>query len=220
MKAKQGRGPATVRVAVAVPLDRAFDYSLDGMEELPRGKIVSVPFGPRERPGIVLGPGGGEVAAESLKPVTGIAPLPPLPPAFVDFLERVAAWTMAPIGAVVKMALSQPRALRPPPQRKLYRRPAQLPESERLTEARRRICDVLDLAGALPAAELQREAGVSAGVITAMAAAGSLEVILVSDETPPPEPEDKAGPCADGRPDRRRGGHCFRTRIGVRADTS
>ncbi len=194
IKGETGPGLATVRVAVAVPLDRAFDYSLDGLEELPRGKIVSVPFGPRERPGIVLGPGGGEVAAGSLKPVTGIAPLPPLPPAFVDFLERVATWTMAPIGAVVKMALSQPRALRPPPQRKLYRRPAQLPESERLTEARRRVCDVLDLAGALPAAELQREAGVSAGVITAMAAAGSLEVILVSDETPPPEPEIKPGP--------------------------
>ena len=79
IKGETGPGPATVRVAVAVPLDRAFDYSLDGLEELPRGKIVSVPFGPRERPGIVLGPGGGEVAAESLKPVTGIAPLP-LPP--------------------------------------------------------------------------------------------------------------------------------------------
>ena len=191
---EKGQGPATVRVAVAVPLDRVFDYSLDGMAELPRGKIVSVPFGPRERPGIVLGPGGGEVAAESLKPLTGIAALPPLPTAFVDFLERVAAWTMAPIGAVVKMALSQPRALRPPPQRKLYRRPAQLPDGERLTEARRRICDVLDTAGALPAAKLQLEAGVSAGVVTAMAATGSLEVILVSDEPPPPEPETRPGP--------------------------
>ena len=39
-----------MRVAVAVPLDRAFDYSHDGLTELPRGKIVSVPFGPRERP--------------------------------------------------------------------------------------------------------------------------------------------------------------------------
>ena len=61
---EKGRGPATVRVAVAVPLDRAFDYSLEGMADLPRGKIVSVPFGPRERPGIVLGPGGGDVAPE------------------------------------------------------------------------------------------------------------------------------------------------------------
>ena len=41
---EKGPGTATVRVAVAVPLDRAFDYSLDGMAELPRGKIVSVPF--------------------------------------------------------------------------------------------------------------------------------------------------------------------------------
>ena len=191
---ENGTGPASVRVAVAVPLDRVFDYSLEGMPDLPRGKIVSVPFGPHERPGIVLGPGGGDVPPESLKPVTGIAPLPPLSAAFVDFLERVAVWTMAPIGAVVKMALSQPRALRPPSQRKLYRRPAAPPEGERLTEARRRIRDVLDLVGALPTTELQREAGVSAGVVTAMAAAGSLEVLLVSDETPPPQPETRPGP--------------------------
>ena len=191
---ENGTRQASVRVAVAVPLDRAFDYSLEGMSDLPRGKIVSVPFGPRERPGIVLGPGGGDVPPESLKPVTGIAPLPPLPAAFVDFLERVAVWTMAPIGAVVKMALSQPRALRPPSQRKLYRRPAEPPEGERLTEARGRVRDVLDLAGALPATELQREAGVSAGVVIAMATAGSLEVLLVSDETPPPQPETRPGP--------------------------
>lgn len=190
---EKGTRQASVRVAVAVPLDRAFDYSLEGMSDLPRGKIVSVPFGPRERPGIVLGPGGGDVPPESLKPVTGIAPLPPLSAAFVDFLERVAVWTMAPIGAVVKMALSQPRALRPPSQKKLYRRPAEPPEGERLTEARRRVRDVLDLAGALPAPELQREAGVSAGVVTAMATAGSLEVLLVSDEAPPPQPETRPG---------------------------
>ena len=97
----------TVRVAVAVPLDRTFDYNHEGLGPLARGSIVSVPFGPRQLNGIVLGPGDGTVPATTLKPVTSVAPLPPLPPAFVDFLERVAVWTMAPIGGVVKMALSR-----------------------------------------------------------------------------------------------------------------
>jgi len=189
---------ATVRVAVAVPLDRAFDYAVvgavDGGETLPRGTIVTVPFGPRQRHGIVLGPGTGEVAPETLKAVSEVPALAPLAAGFVDFLERVAAWTMAPIGSVAKMALSQPQALQPPPQRKLYRRPNPSPADETLTAARRRVADVLGLAGAMPSADLQREAGVSAGVITGMAAAGSLEMVLVSDETPPPPPRLSGGP--------------------------
>ena len=184
----------TVRVAVAVPLDRTFDYNHDGLGPLPRGSIVSVPFGPRELNGVVMGPGDGTVPPTTLKPVTAVAPLPPLPPTFVDFLERVAAWTMAPIGGVVKMALSQPQALQPPPQRKIYRRPDTPPADERLTAARRRVAEVLALAGAMSAADLQREAGVSGGVVTAMAKAGSLETLLVSDSTPPPRPRPVAGP--------------------------
>ena len=104
--AETGGSQKTVRVAVAVPLDRSFDYNRHGLGPLPRGSIVSVPFGPRQLNGVVLGPGDGTVPATTLKPVTAVAPLPPLPPNFVDFLERVASWTMAPIGGVVKMALS------------------------------------------------------------------------------------------------------------------
>ena len=185
---------ATVRVAVAVPLDRAFDYSTADGAPLERGTIVGVPFGPRQLYGIVLGPGEGDLTPESLKVVSEVPALAPLAPAFVDFLERVAAWTMAPIGSVAKMALSQPQALQPPPQRKLYRRPSPPREDERLTSARQRVADILGLAGAMPSAELQREAGVSAGVITGMAAAGSLDMVLVSDEAPPPPPRLSGGP--------------------------
>lgn len=175
----------TVRVAVAVPLDRTFDYSLAGQGPLARGSLVSVPFGPRQLHGIVLGPGEGDVPPESLKAITEIVSLPPFEPRFVDFLERVAAWTMAPIGSVAKMALSQPQALQPPPQRKLFRRPASPPEGEKLTAARQRVADILGHAGAMASSDLQREAGVSAGVITGMQAAGSLDMVLVSDESPP-----------------------------------
>ncbi len=183
-----------VRVAVAVPLDRAFDYNAAGHGPLPRGTIVGVPFGPRQLHGIVLGPGEGDVPPETLKAVSEVAALPPLEPCFVDFLERVAAWTMAPIGSVAKMTLSQPQALEPPPQRKLFRRPEHLPKGEKLTAARRRVAEILGVAGAMASAEIQREAGVSAGVVTGMEAAGSLEAVLVSDESPPLPALAGAGP--------------------------
>ena len=81
-----------------------------------------------------------------------MAALPPLEPCFVDFLERVAAWTMAPIGSVAKMALSQPQALQPPPQRKLFRRAEHLPEGEKLTVVRQRVAEILGVSGAMASA--------------------------------------------------------------------
>ena len=187
-------GDQVVRVAVGVPVDRAFDYVTGGFGPLDRGTIVTVPFGPRQLNGIVLGPGDRNTARESLKAVIRCAPLPPVSDAFVQFIERVTAWTMAPIGSVAKMALSQPKALLPPPQQKLYRRPAQPPEGEKLTTARQRVAAVLDAAGAMPSPLLQREAGVSAGVIGGMERAGSLESILVASDQPPPRPGRLQGP--------------------------
>lgn len=191
-----GAGPddSVVRVAVGVPVDRAFDYATGGLGALPRGTIVVVPFGPRQLNGIVLGPGDGSIPRESLKAVTRAAPLPPVSDIFVQFVERVTAWTMAPLGSVTKMALSQPKALLPPPQQKLYRRPDPLPEEEKLTTARRRVADVLATAGALTSPELQRESGVSAGVISGMERAGSLETLLVDSDRPPPRPGRLQGP--------------------------
>ena len=61
--AETGSSQQTVRVAVAVPLDRTFDYNHSGLGALSRGTIVSVPFGPRQLNGIVLGPGDGAIAA-------------------------------------------------------------------------------------------------------------------------------------------------------------
>ena len=53
-------GDQVVRVAVGVPVDRAFDYVTGGFGLLDRGTIVTVPFGPRQLNGIVLGPGSRE----------------------------------------------------------------------------------------------------------------------------------------------------------------
>ncbi|HCM07169.1 MAG TPA: hypothetical protein DIC41_01820, partial [Alphaproteobacteria bacterium] len=56
-----GARDTVVRVAVGVPVDRAFDYATGGLGALPRGTIVVVPFGPRQLNGIVLGPGDGSI---------------------------------------------------------------------------------------------------------------------------------------------------------------
>ena len=78
-----GARDTVVRVAVGVPVDRAFDYATGGLGALPRGTIVVVPFGPRQLNGIVLGPGDGSIPRESLKAVIRAAPLPPVSDIFV-----------------------------------------------------------------------------------------------------------------------------------------
>ena len=189
----------TVSVAVAVPIAGAYDYLQreTGHQTgtgISRGTIVTVPFGGRLVSGIVLGPGAGDVAPEKMKAINAVAPLPALDAAFVSFIERVAAWTLAPIGAVAKMVLSQPRALQTPPQTTLFTKAKIMPDAVRITPARQQVLDVLGEAGAMSAAELARIADVGAGVISAMAKADMLTSMQVSADRPPAPPQtDRPG---------------------------
>ena len=188
-------GMATVRVAVAVPVADAYDYGVGPLGALPRGTVVWVPFGPRQVAGIVLGPGQADVDPARLKLISGCAPVPVCAAAFVDFIERVAAWNFARLGGVVKMVLSQPKALTAPPQQKLLRAATAILADANMTKARQRVLDQLAGGTAMISADLQREAGVSAAVITAMLTAGMLHADLVSADARPPRPDiSKSGP--------------------------
>jgi len=187
--------PETLRIAPAVPALPAYDYLADSKTGLARGSIVIIPLGPRAVPGIVLGPGGTDVPEHKLKPVKSVARLEPLAPAFVDFIERVAAWTLAPIGSIVKMVLSQPKALGPPPQQTVYALPTDSPEQAQTTKARGRVRDLLGTSGALTSGEIQTLAGVSASVVTTMARQGLLSTTSIAADPLPLDPRlDIPGP--------------------------
>ena len=107
-------------------------------------------------------------------------PAPPLQPELRRFVERVAAYTMAPPGAVLRMAMSVAEALLPPrPTPALRGIPGGIGGARRcghretqLTPARRRVLEVLRDGPPLPAAELARLAGCGAGVVRDLIAAG------------------------------------------------
>ena len=183
------------RVALAVPLLGAYDYLAADHNNLARGSIVTVPLGGRTAQGIVMGPGGGDVPAHKMKKIISAAQLEPLNAAFVDFIERVASWTLAPLGGIVKMVLSQPKALIPPTPQKRYHLNELACESGRLTKARQRVLDLLVEAGSLSSPEIQKIANVSASVIAGMVDQGLLAVETVAAEAAPPAPDlDIAGP--------------------------
>ena len=121
MNESLGMAPqSTLAIAVAAPVGGIYDYLAGPAVGALRGAIVMVPFGGRHLPGIVMGAAIGDVPVAKLRAVESLVTLPPLPDALVQFIERVAAWTMAPLGAVVKMVLSQPAAFDRLPQQKHY----------------------------------------------------------------------------------------------------
>jgi primosomal protein N' (replication factor Y) (superfamily II helicase) len=193
-----------LRVLLPLPLPEALDYRVPEEMALPElGSFVRVPLGGRSLVGVVWGEAGGNIAADRLKPVAEALSPRKLAPDLRRFVERVANYTMAPPGAVLRMVMSVAEALQPPRPRRLCVASAaglaalvDAHPSARLTPARRRVLEVLRDGPSLPAVEVARLAGCSTGVIRVLAAGGLVEECLVAAD-----PVDTAAP-----PDWRRPG--------------
>ena len=183
---------SALAIAVAAPVGGLYDYLAGPAKGAVRSSLVMVPFGGRQLPGIVMGIATGDVPRAKLRTVAIMVKLPPLPAPMVLFIERVSAWTMAPLGMVVKMVLSQPAAFGCPPKLKHYRL-APPPDEVRLTVSRQRVLDYLGeperRAGGDLSAGIIAASGVSQSVLVGMEAAGLLKVELVSADLLPPLPK-------------------------------
>ncbi len=176
------------RVAVLLPLPVAgsYDYTLPAAKAaaVVPGTFVRVPLGRRVETGVVWDTAGREmVDAARLRPVLAVLDAPPLPAVVMRFIDWVAAYTLSPPGAVLRMAMSVPAALEALPLRFGYRfvgcRQAEGSAAGGkpclLTAARRRV-----LAAAtqvLPAVDLARVARTSPAVVRSLADAGLLEMV-------------------------------------------
>src|SRR5690348_2881296 len=158
-----------VRVLLPVPFPGALDYRVpDEMATPPPGTFVRVTLGPRPLVGVVWeGDDGDTVAPERLKPLGDVLPTPPLPAELRRFVERVAGYTLAPPGAVLRMTMSVGEALLPPSPRRICAITAEGTaaldsEPKALTPARRRALAALR-EGAASVPEITRRAGCGAG---------------------------------------------------------
>lgn len=188
------------RVSVLLPLPLAgpYTYGLPPGEEGKPGTVLEVPFGKRSLPGVIWDvPPDRSVAAGRLKLAGLPFAVPPMTAEMRRFIDWVAAYTVSPPGAVLRMALSVPAALsEPAPREVLQRGPAAEDPTFRLTPARRRVLDLLAEGPARPAAALAEEAGVSAGVIRGMVTSGLLSAVPLPEFAfPPARPDpDHPGP--------------------------
>lgn len=175
--------PPRVSVLLPLPLGDLYDYAVPaGMEPPAPGTICSVPLGNRFLPGVVWErrEGPSKIAANRLKPLAACYPVPPMSAPLRRLIDWVAAYTLCPPGAVLRMGLSVPDALtEPAPVQKLCLAPSG--GDGPLTAARRKVLAVLEeeAAGMTPA-DIARAAGVSPSVVAGLAKHGWLDPVTLS----------------------------------------
>src|SRR3954453_11880990 len=102
-------GGLVAEVLTPVALDQTYSYVVPPrlVGSLAPGQVVHIPFGPRETVGVVWelrrSQSGG-----NLKAVSGIMDVPPMPAGLRRLVDRIARYTLAPRGAVLRMALRLP----------------------------------------------------------------------------------------------------------------
>ena len=164
----------TVDVLLPLALDQAYSYRVPAHLDLEAGDVVSIPFGSREAIGVVWSADtSGSKRGDNLKLVKNKLDWPPLSTAMRKFVDWIAAYTLAPRGMVMKMALRDPEqvsAERP-------RIGVQLTglNPKRPTAQRVRLIEIVQQGGHHTKAEFARLAHVSTSVVNSLIDEGVLE---------------------------------------------
>lgn len=170
-------------IALPLALDHAYTYAVPPGLVLAAGDCVKVPLGSRDMHGIVLAIRPFEVGrdkAESLKSILKREDFPPLPEALLRFLARIAAYTLAPLGMVIKMAMGDPEGEAHEPMKFGLRVTGQVPA--RLTPTRARVLDAAAGGIAFRKGDLAARAACSTGVLDALVDEGALEIVPLTPD--------------------------------------
>ena len=107
---------ASNRVRVALPLPLGpYDYRVPESLSVAPGDFVRVPLGRTYVVGVVWDEAAdGDLPEARLKDIAARLDAPPMAAALRKLVAWVAAYTLAPLGNVLRMAMSVPEALAPP----------------------------------------------------------------------------------------------------------
>src|SRR6266446_8955785 len=181
-----------IRVLLPLPLPAALDYlAPEGAASPEPGSFVRVPLGTRNLVGVVWEGTAGELPAGHLRPLLEILTLPQLRPELRRFVERVAAYTMAPLGMVLRMTMGVAAALEPSRPRRLCALASAgcaalsgAALGTHLTPARKRVLETLRNRPPLAVAELARLAECGPGVVRDLVRRALVEERLALPEPP------------------------------------
>jgi primosomal protein N' (replication factor Y) len=166
-----------------LPLSGPYDYVVPEALTVSPGDFVAVPLGPREVLGVVWdGADKRPPPKVKLRPVEEKLDLAPLPVVLRRFVDWVADYVCTPQGAVLRLVLRARAALEPPPTRLMLVRGKRTPA--RMTKARAAVLKLAEDGTARTAAELAKEAHVSAEVVRKLADCGALKAVEIAADAP------------------------------------
>ncbi|WP_341909792.1 primosomal protein N' [Ferrovibrio terrae] len=178
-----------IHVLLPLPLAEPFTYRAGSAGPLAPGDIVEVPIGNRVSLGVVWDGTPAPLPEKAkLKDVLRRCDAPPIPQALRKLVDWVAAYTLNPTGAVLKMCLPEPRALiEPPPVRAVLR----LGDASgvKASEQRERVLKIVRDQPGLSVTELAEAAAVSQAVVRKLLELGALVADQVPAFRPPAAPD-------------------------------
>ena len=172
------------------------DYRVpQGMTVAP-GSVVVAPLGPRQLVGVVWEPERApaeSVGDNRLRPLLHAYDVPPIPAALRRLIEWTSDYYLAPMGAVLRMALPSAGALEGARSITKYRTTGYVPDrmTPQREQALERIGECMGLIR-----ELAIIGGVSDGVIRGLVKAGAIEAVEVTVDDPWPVPDPDHDPPA------------------------
>ncbi|MCB1333125.1 MAG: primosomal protein N' [Roseivivax sp.] len=183
-----------IGVLTTQPLDRLLDYRAPA-GGCHVGAFLEVPLGPRRVLGVVWGPGRGDFDLSKVRPANRVLDAAPMTETMRGFLEKVGAYTLTPMPAMLRLATRAPGLGDAPSMRKVYRRGDGWPDRE--TDARRRVIAALDEMGglALTLGELSDAAGVTSSVIKGLVKQG----VVLEEDSPRDVPYPRLDPDYGGK---------------------
>ncbi|HEY6822520.1 MAG TPA: primosomal protein N' [Burkholderiales bacterium] len=112
------------RIALDVPMRTLFDYVIPPGEVITIGDRVTVPFGSKQRIGVVVEQKEpSDLPARKLRPISGVRKdAPPLPASWLRFMEFLAGYYQRPFGETLIASLPpRLRSVKPLPKKALIR---------------------------------------------------------------------------------------------------
>ena len=172
----------TVKVLFPLPLSKPYDYTPPPGEVLSPGAFVRAPLGPRLIAGVVWAADDEKPPPTArLKAVAAVIDAPRLPKSVMAFVDWVAAYTMFPAGAVLRLVMRSGDALRPIRSITALRHTGASPE--RMTPAREKVLGVVDDTPQTARALAER-AGVSDAVVRGLEKIGVFEKVALDPDPP------------------------------------
>ncbi|WP_107496322.1 primosomal protein N' [Thalassobius sp. I31.1] len=130
-----------ISVLTAEPIDRFLDYKAPEGGCF-AGAYLEVPLGPRKVLGVVWGAGEGRFDPAKIRAASRVMDVAPMREEMRDFLIRAGQYTLTPLSQMLRLATRAPGLMNPPSMRKIYR--PGTGEADRMTDARRRVMQVLE----------------------------------------------------------------------------